>query len=68
MVDVSQVMIANTIICQIHVSRLTTPFRNELSCNCNCTEILTLLTMNLVGFPISLVKRFFVFPIFEFDC
>jgi hypothetical protein len=43
MVDVSQVMIDNTIPCQIHTSRLTTPLSNELS----CTEILTLLTMKL---------------------
>ena len=47
MVDVSQVMIDNTIICQIHVSRLTIPLRNELSCNYSYTEILVLLTMKL---------------------
>ena len=47
MVDVSQVMFAHTIICQIHVSRLTTHLRNELSCTWSCTEILVLLTMKL---------------------
>ena len=47
MVDVSQVMIAHTITCQIHASRHTTPLRNELSCSCSCTEILALLTMKL---------------------
>ncbi len=47
MVDVSQVMIAHTITCQIHSSRHTTPLCNELSCTCSCTEILTLLTMKL---------------------
>ena len=47
MVDVSQVMIDHTITCQIHVSRHTTPLRNELSCSCRCTEILALLTMKL---------------------
>jgi hypothetical protein len=47
MVDVSQVMITHTITCQIHVSRHTTPLSNELSCNCNCTDILDLLTMKL---------------------
>ncbi len=47
MVDVSQVMIAHTITCQIHVSRHTTHLRTELSCNCSCTEILALLTMKL---------------------
>ncbi len=40
-------MIANTIICQIHVSRLTAPLSNELNCSCCSTEILTLLTMKL---------------------
>jgi hypothetical protein len=47
MVDVSQVMIDTTIICQIHVSRLTTPFRNELNYSCGYTEILVLLTMKM---------------------
>jgi hypothetical protein len=47
MVDVSQVMIPNTIICQIHVSRLTTPLCNELRCSCRSTEILVFLTMKL---------------------
>jgi hypothetical protein len=47
MVDVSQVMIAHTITCQIHVSRHTTHLCNELNCSCSCTEILTLLTMKL---------------------
>jgi hypothetical protein len=47
MVDVSQVMIVHTITCQIHTSRHTTPFRNELSCRCRCTEILVLLTMKM---------------------
>ena len=47
MVDVSQVMIAHTITCQIHVSRHTTPWRNELNWNCSYTEILSLLTMKL---------------------
>ncbi len=47
MVDVSQVMIVHTITCQIHSSRHTTPLRNELSCSCNCTEILDLFTMKM---------------------
>jgi hypothetical protein len=47
MVDFSQVMIDHTITCQIHTSRHTTPFPNELNFTCICTEILTLLTMKL---------------------
>ncbi len=47
MVDVSQVMIAHTITCQIHDSRHTTPLCNELIYSCSCTEILALLTMKL---------------------
>jgi hypothetical protein len=47
MVDVSQVMIVHTIICQIHVSSLTTHLSNELNWTWICTEILTLLTMKL---------------------
>ncbi len=47
MVDVSQIMIAHTITCQIHASRLTTPLRNELRCSSTCTEFLDLLTMKL---------------------
>ncbi len=47
MVDVSQVMIAHTITCQIHASRHTTPLCNELRYSCSCTEILVLLTMKM---------------------
>jgi hypothetical protein len=47
MVDVSQVMISNTITCKIHTSRLTTHVRNELSWNSSCTEILALMSMKL---------------------
>jgi hypothetical protein len=45
MVDVSQVMISNTITCKIHTSRLTTHVRNEL--NCICPEILDFLSMKV---------------------
>ncbi len=37
---VLEVMIDHTIICKVRTSRLTTHVRNELSCSCNCTEIL----------------------------
>ena len=73
-VDVSQVMISNTITCKIHTSRLTTHVWNELSCNCSCTEILALMSMKLEllspllsDSPFLSTKRFFVFPIFDVD-
>jgi hypothetical protein len=47
MVDVSQVMISNTITCKIHTSRLTTHVWNELNYYCSCTEILALMSMKL---------------------
>jgi hypothetical protein len=72
MVDVSQVMISNTITCEIHTSRLTTHVRNELSCSCSCTEILALMSMKLEllspllsDSPFLSSKSFFVFPIFD---
>jgi hypothetical protein len=72
MVDVSQVMISNTITCKIHTSRLTTHVWNELSCSCNCTEILDLMSMKLEllspllsDSPFLSSKSFFVFPIFD---
>jgi hypothetical protein len=46
-VDSSQVMIDHTIICKVHTSRLTTLVRNEVRCSCNCTKILTFLSMKL---------------------
>ncbi len=74
MVDVSQVMISNTITCKIHTSRLPTHERNELSCSCNCTEILDLMSMKLEllspllsDSPFLSSKSFFVFPIFDVD-
>ena len=72
MVDVSKVMISNTITCKIHTSRLTTYVRNELNCSCSCTEILTFLSMKLEllspllsDSPFLSSKSFFVFPIFD---
>ena len=47
MVDVSQVLISNTIPCKIHTSRLTTHVRNELNCSCRYTEILPFLSTKL---------------------
>jgi hypothetical protein len=71
MVDVSQVLISNTITCKIHTSRLTTHVRNELSWSCSCTEILVLMSMKLEllspllsDSPFLSTKSFFVFPIF----
>jgi hypothetical protein len=73
-VDVSQVMISNTITCKIHTSRLTTHVWNELSCSCSCTEILSLMSMKLEllspllsDSPFLSTKSFFVFPIFDVD-
>jgi hypothetical protein len=73
-VDVSQVMISNTITCKIHTSRLTTYVRNELRCSCSCTEILALMSMKLEllspllsNSPFLSTKSFFVFPIFDVD-
>ena len=71
MVDVSQVMIDNTIIFKIHDSRLTTLVCNEFNYIYNCTEFLVFLTMNLEHLspllsdsPFLWTKSFFVFPIF----
>ncbi len=61
MVDVSQVMIDHTIICKIHVSRLTTLVRNEVNCTCRCTKILVFLSMKL-ELLVSPSKDFFLFP------
>jgi hypothetical protein len=73
-VDVSQVMISNTITCKFHTSRLTNHVRNELNCRCSCTEILALMSMKLEllspllsDSPFLSTKRFFVFPIFDVD-
>ncbi len=73
-VDVSQVMISNTITSKIHTSRLTTHVRNELICNCRYTEILDLMSMKLEVLSLLLsdspflsTKSFFVFPIFDVD-
>ena len=72
MVDVSQVMISNTITCKIHTSRLTTHVRNELRYSFNFTEILAFLSMKLEllspllsDSPFLSSKSFFVFPIFD---